>query len=408
MNVKKNWTGPLSDLKIIDLTRVLSGPFVTQLLGDQGAEIIKIEPPDGDDTRKFPPFINGESHYFFAPNRNKKSIGLDLKKPEAIAILKKLITNADILVENYRPGVMDKLGLSYKTLSTINPKLIYCSISGFGMDGPLRDAPSFDAITQALTGAMSINGDPTHSPSKIGLPIGDLVAGVFAPIGILSALHERSLTGKGRLIDISLYDGLIGMLEVLAQLVFITDKNPNRVGSAHQNIVPYNTFDTLDGPIIIAALTDRFWFNLCDALDAEDLKNNSLYNSNLGRAEHRKFIEDSISKILILKPTSYWINKLKKHDVPHAPVLGIKEALQHPHAIARNMVVTANHSKAGLIKMIGRSIKFPGSEQEPLKAPPVFGEHTVEILTEILGLSNSEILNLEKIGAIFSNQKKEF
>src|SRR5205823_4034611 len=238
-NQESGWAGPLQGLRVVDLTRVLAGPFCTQSLGDLGAEVLKVEPPDrGDETRHFPPFIGGESHYFLGINRNKKSLVIDLQKPAGAEILRRLVAKADILVENYRPGVMDRLGLGYDKLSAINPRLIYCAISGFGLSGPLRDKPSFDIVTQALTGALSINGERGHMPVKLGIPLGDMVGGVFGPIAILAALHERSLTGRGRLIDISLYDGLIGMLGYFAQLAFITgeDPPPNRrrmAGAAH-------------------------------------------------------------------------------------------------------------------------------------------------------------------------------
>ena len=219
------WGGPLEGLRVLDLTRVLAGPYATQSLGDLGAEVIKVEPPNGDDTRKFPPFAGQESHYFLALNRNKKSLVIDLKQEAGKDLMCRLAAKSDILIENYRPGVMDKLGLGYEALCAINPRLIYCSISGFGQTGPLRDKPSFDIVTQAMSGALSINGEKGRPPVKLGLPIGDMVGGVYGPIAILAALHERSLTGRGRLIDISLHDGLIGMLGYLAQLSFVTGED---------------------------------------------------------------------------------------------------------------------------------------------------------------------------------------
>src|SRR5438093_4040335 len=219
---ESGWAGPLQGIRVVDLTRVLAGPFATQSLGDLGAEILKIEPPGGgDETRRFPPFIAGESHYFLGINRNKKSLVIDLQQKAGADILRRLVAGADILVENYRPGVMDRLGLGYDALKALNPGLIYCAISGFGLTGPLRDKPSFDIVTQALTGALSINGERGHMPVKLGIPLGDMVGGVFGPMAILAALHERTQTGCGRLIDISLHDGLIGMLGYLAQLAFI-------------------------------------------------------------------------------------------------------------------------------------------------------------------------------------------
>jgi crotonobetainyl-CoA:carnitine CoA-transferase CaiB-like acyl-CoA transferase len=394
------WPGPLSGLKVIDLTRVLAGPFVTQLLGDMGAEVIKIEPPHGDETRSFPPFTGSESRYFFAPNRNKKSVVLNLKNPEGVQVLRRLVERADVLVENYRPGVMDSLGLSYEALSRINPRLVYCAVSGFGTDGPLRDQPSFDAVTQALTGAMSLNGPRGGPPVKIGLPIGDLVAGVFAPLGILSAIHDRERTGRGRFVDVSLYDGMIGLLQVFAQSALATGVDPVPLGSEHPNLVPYNTYAASDGSIIVAALTDVFWQRLCTALERPDLASDPRFSSIGGRREHRDELDATVARIIGAKSVAHWLERLAQADVPHAPVLGVRAALAHPHALAREMVIEAVHPVAGQIKLVGRSVKFPGEKQAPLAAPPLLGEHTTEILAKELGMCEADISRLERSGAI--------
>jgi len=394
---KKEWPGPLGGLKVIDLTRVLAGPFATQLLGDLGAEILKIEQPGtGDETRKFPTFVSGESNYFLGLNRGKKSLIIDLQKPAGADILRRLVAGADILVENYRPGVMERLGLSYTTLSAINPRLIYCAISGFGLTGPLRDKPSFDIVTQALTGVLSINGERGQSAVKLGFPMGDMVGGIFGPIGILSALHERSVTGRGRLIDVSLYDGLIGMLGYLAQLAFVTGRDPEPVGSGHPNIVPYGSFPTSDGAIIIAALSEGFWIKLCDALERPDLAGDSRFATPVGRRDHRDELDTTISEITRTRTVAEWEQRLSAYDVPHAPVLGITAALAHPHATAREMVVTAEHPIAGQIRMVGRSIKFPGAAQQPLSSPPTLGQDTAEVLKQELGLSDAQIEQLRQ------------
>src|SRR5690625_1187356 len=268
-----SWAGPLTGIKVLDLTHVLAGPYLTQLLADQGAEVLKVEAPgDGDETRNFAPYLQGESHYYLGLNRNKKSLVIDFKKKQGQTLLQKLASQADILVENFRPGLMKEINLDYETLAALNPRLIYCSISGFGMSGPLRDKPAFDIVTQAMSGALSINGEPNRNPVKIGLPLGDLVGGVFGSVGVLSALHERNHTGKGRLVDISLHDGLMGMLGYLAQLHFVTGNDPTPVGSGHPNIAPYGAFPASDGQIIIACLLQSFWLKLCDALNSEALK----------------------------------------------------------------------------------------------------------------------------------------
>src|ERR1700680_4765301 len=337
---KPGWAGPLQGLRVVDLTRVLAGPFATQNLGDLGAEIFKIEPPGGgDETRRFPPFLGGESHYFLGINRNKKSLVIDLQQAAGADILRRLVARADILVENYRPGVMDRLGLGYAPLAALNPPLIYCAISGFGLSGPLRDKPSFDIVTQALSGALSINGERGHLPVKLGIPLGDMVGGIFGPMAILAALHERARTGRGRLIDISLYDGLIGMLGYFAQLAFITGEDPPPMGSSHPNIVPYGSFPAADGSIIIAVLSESFWGKLCDALERPDLAQDPRFATPTLRRDRRDEIDRLIAEVTRTRTVAEWETRLAAADVPYAPVLGVTAALAHPHAQAREMVV---------------------------------------------------------------------
>jgi crotonobetainyl-CoA:carnitine CoA-transferase CaiB-like acyl-CoA transferase len=395
------WPGPLGGIKVIDLTRVLAGPFATQSLGDLGAEVLKIEPPgSGDETRHFPPFVDGESHYFLGINRNKKSLIIDLQQEAGKEILRRLVAQSDILVENYRPGVMERLGLGYAALAEINPRLIYCAISGFGLSGPLRDKPSFDIVTQALSGALSINGERGHMPVKLGIPLGDMVGGVFGPMAILAALHERHRTGKGRLIDISLHDGLIGMLGYFAQLAFITGEDPPPMGSSHPNIVPYGSFPAADGSIIIAVLSESFWGKLCEALERPELATDPRFATPTLRRDRRDEVDGIISDITRTRTVAEWEERLKAADVPHAPVLGVTAALSHPHAQAREMVVEAEHATIGPIKVVGRPIKFPGASQPPVTAPPAFGQHTEAVLRDRLGYSDAEIVALRDAGVI--------
>jgi crotonobetainyl-CoA:carnitine CoA-transferase CaiB-like acyl-CoA transferase len=394
------WGGPLEGIRVLDLTRVLAGPYATQSLGDLGAEVIKVEPPQGDDTRNFPPFVGRESHYFLALNRSKKSVVIDLKQEAGKDLLRRLVAKSDILIENYRPGVMDKLGLGYEALSAINPGLIYCSISGFGQSGPLRDKPSFDIVTQAMSGALSVNGEKGRPPVKLGLPIGDMVGGVYGPIAILAALHERSQTGRGREIDISLHDGLMGMLGYLAQLSFVTGEDPQPVGSMHPTIVPYGSFQAADGYIIIAVLSETFWPKLCQALERADLANDERFATLPDRREHREVLEEIISKVVASKTVAEWERRLEDHDVPYAPILGVSAALSHPHAQAREMVVTAVHRDIGEMRMTGRPVKFPGATQAALTAPPALGEHTREVLRDLLDVTDDEFRALSESGAV--------
>jgi len=389
-----SWAGPLQGIRVLDFTRVLAGPAASLALADLGAEVLKIEPPEtGDDTRLFPPFRDQVSHYFLSVNRGKKSIVIDLKTEAGVALAKDLAAKCDILIENYRPGVMDRLGLGYQTLCAINPRLIYCAISGFGMTGPLRDRPSFDIVLQALSGALSVNGEAGGAPIKMGIPLGDLVGGINGPIGILAALHERSVTGRGRLIDVSLLDGMLGMLGYLAQLTFFTGKDPEPQGSQHPNLVPYGTFPARDGSIIIACLTNSFWKRICRALDMQAISD-PRFDTLERRRDNRSLVNEMISASTRQKNVQELVELLTQHEVPHAPILGIQDALSQPQAQAREMVVETDHAVLGRIPIVNRPIKFSGDAQPVPTAPPVLGEHTDEILSDILGLSSEQIERL--------------
>jgi crotonobetainyl-CoA:carnitine CoA-transferase CaiB-like acyl-CoA transferase len=390
-----SWAGPLQGIRVLDFTRVLAGPAASLALGDLGAEVLKIEPPGtGDETRSFPPFRAGESHYFLSVNRGKKSIVVDLKTADGVALVKDLAAKCDVLIENYRPGVMDRLGLGYAALSAINPRLIYCAISGFGMTGPLRDRPSFDIVMQALSGALSVNGEPDRPPTKLGIPLGDLVGGVNGPMGILAALYERSVTGRGRLIDVSLFDGMLGMLAYLPQLAFFTGVDPKPQGSQHPNLVPYGVFPASDGSIVIACLTNSFWANICRALGMDDWIEDSRFDTLVKRRDIRDTVNERISRVTTQKTVNELVALLTQHQVPHAPILGITDALSQPQAVAREMVVETEHQSLGKIPIVNRPIKFPASPQPVPVAPPVLGQHTDEILRDILGLTSERIAQL--------------
>ncbi len=395
------WAGPLGDVKVVDFTRVLAGPFVTQILGDLGAHVFKIEAPGhGDETRTFAPHVGGESHYFLGLNRNKKSLQIDLQTPEGVDLVKRLVAQADVVVENFRPGVMQRLGLGYEALREINPRLIYCAVSGFGMDGPLRDKPSFDIVTQAMSGAMSLNGEPGRDPVKLGLPLGDMVGGIFGSIGVLSALHERHFTGQGRLIDISLHDGMLGMLGYLAQLYFVTGRDPKPVGTSHPNIAPYGAFPASDGLIIIACLVEGFWRKLCECLERPELADDARFATAAARLQNRVELDRTIAEITRTRTVAAWVERLSREDVPHAPILSVGEALSHPHSLARGMVQAVEHPTAGRLNLVGRPIKFAGMEQPGLAPAPTLGQHTRAVLQEELGLDEAALEQLAAAGVI--------
>jgi crotonobetainyl-CoA:carnitine CoA-transferase CaiB-like acyl-CoA transferase len=398
---KPHWPGPLNGIRVLDFSRVLAGPAASQALADLGAEVIKVEPPgDGDDTRTFPPFDQGHSTYFLGINRGKKSIVIDLKTEAGVALARDLAAKSDILVENYRPGVMDRLGLGYETLSGINPRLIYCAISGFGMTGPLRDYPSFDIVTQALSGAFSVNGERDRPPTRLGIPMGDLVGGINGPISVLAALYERTMTGKGRLIDVSLLDGLMGLLAYLPQIAFQTGENPKPQGNPHPNLVPYGVYPARDGLMVIACLTNAFWANLCRALGLDVYIADERFDTLEKRKANREAVDALIAAATEKHSFDELATLLTEHQVPHAPILGVLDALKQPQAVAREMVVETEHAALGTIRIVSRPIKWPGETQPVPDAPPVLGQHTDVILNDLLGLTSEQVAALRKANVV--------
>ena len=396
-----SWPGPLHGIRVLDFTRVLAGPAASLALADLGAEVIKVEPPGtGDETRTFPPLRGGESHYFLSVNRGKKSIVIDLKSEAGLGIARELAAISDVVIENYRPGVMDRIGLSYEALSAINPRLIYCAISGFGMTGPLRDRPSFDIVLQAMSGALSVNGEPGALPTKLGVPLGDLVGGVNGPIAILAALHERSLTGRGRLIDVSLLDGLIGMLGYLAQLAFFNGEDPAPSGSEHPNLVPYGIFPAKDGSIVVACLTNNFWSRICASLQRPDLVDDARFSSIEARRSNRTDVNRLLSEFTRERTIDALTALFTEHEVPHAPILGVGAALAQAQSVEREMVVETNHATLGPIPIVSRPIRFPGDRQPVPEAPPMLGQHTSEILQNLLGLTSERIEQLRAANVV--------
>lgn len=395
-----DYPGPLAGVRVLDFTRVLAGPAASLALADLGAQVIKIEPPGtGDETRTFPPIRDGESHYYLSVNRGKKSIVVDLKSAQGVTLIKDLAAKCDIVVENYRPGVMDRLGLGYEALSAVNPKLIYCAISGYGQTGPLKDNPSFDIVLQAMSGALSMNGDAHGLPTKLGIPLGDLVGGINGPIGILAALYERDRTGRGKFIDVSLMDGLIGMLGYIAQLAFFTGQDPQRQGSQHPNLVPYGIFPAAeDGSIVVACLTPGFWGRICKSIGRPELTGDPRYDTLEKRRDAREEVNEIVSEFTRRHTVDELVRIFTEFEVPHAPILGVTDALAQPQAVHRNMVVEVEHQTLGTIPIVNRPVTFAG--QPAPEAPPVLGQHTDEILANVLGLDAGQIAALRAGGAI--------
>lgn len=391
-----NAAQPLDDLLVIDLTRALAGPFCTVMLSDLGARVIKVETPDGgDDTRGWgPPFVGAESAYFLSVNRNKESLTLNLKEPRGVAIVRRLLTRADVLVENFRPGIMDRFGLGYQALRAEFPRLIYASISGFGQDGPFRERTAYDLILQGMGGLMGITGEEDGPPVKVGVAIADICAGMYAAFGILAALRVRERTGRGQQVDAALLDGQVSWLTYNAGIYFATGESPGRLGSAHPTIVPYQAFRTTDGYINVAVGSEAIWRRFCEVVDPA-LGADARYATNRDRVAHRAQLIDRLQRIFATKPTAAWTELLDGAGVPTGPILSIAEVFAHPQVRHRQMVAEVDHPTAGRIGQTGVPVKLSETPGRLRAAPPVLGQHTDAILRE-LGMSAREIATLRQ------------
>ena len=388
--------------EVLDLSRVLTGPFCSMILADLGAEVWKIEElQHGDQTRSIPPYVNGESHYYMAINRNKVSLAIDLKRPEGRDVALGLAKKADVVLENFRPGVMERLGLGYDDLRANNPGLIICSITGFGQSGPMSDKPSFDLVTQALSGVMSINGEPDGPPTKLGVPLGDVGGGLWAAIAVLAALQHRNTTGQGLHVDLSLLDGLVGLLGYLAEIFLVTGESPERVGSSHHNIVPYGRYPVKDGHIVLALHVGNFWRNFCHAVDRPDLIEDDRFRTTADRHRNRSVLEPLVIGILMQRTMAEWHEIFDKGDVPHGPVYSIGDALNQPAVRSRGLVKTTHHPRAGKVDVVGSPIQFQGMPFElPMRAAPMLGEHSASLLRDVLGYGDAAITALAEGGII--------
>jgi formyl-CoA transferase/CoA:oxalate CoA-transferase len=391
---------PLAGIKVLDISRVLTGPFATMLLGDLGAEVIKVEMPrTGDETRAWgPPYIAGESAYFLSINRNKKSITVNLKHPQGREIIHKLAKDADVMVENFLPGTVERLGVDYETIQKINPRVIYCSISGYGQDGPYRDYPAYDLLMQGEGGFMSITGEKDGDPVRIGVAIIDIGAGMYAVTGILSALLARKETGRGQYIDVSLLDTEVSWLTYMACNYFASGKDPLRLGSAHPSIVPYRAYRAKDKYFILAVGNDAIWQRFCAALELP-FANDPRFATNAKRVENREVLDRLLGEIFAQKEARYWVEKLNVNKVPCGMINAISEVVSHPQVLHRGMVVKMEHPKAGEIRVLGNPLKFSALDVAYRLPPPLLGQHTEEILSG-LGYSAGEIEELRANGVI--------
>jgi CoA:oxalate CoA-transferase len=369
---------PLSDVVVIDLTHVIAGPFATMILADLGATVLKIETPGrGDTARGTPPHDDGMSHFFAAVNRNKESVALNIKTPEGKRLLESLIRQADVVVHNYRPGVMEKLGLGYDDLVKLKADLVYCAISGFGQDGPLRDRPAFDGVIQAMAGLMSLTGEADGPPVRAGLSVGDYIPGLYAAMATVVALRDRDRTGRGQYIDVSNFDCLFNILGYYIPYYELTGKVPQRTGGAHPTVVPMGGFPTADGHIVVAAFNQGFWRNLCKALGKAEWLEDARYLTLGTRAKHSKVLFKDLCDVLRTRTTAEWEAIFEQHDVPCGPVLDVGDLVGHPQIKHRGLI---EHLGRGRMSAPVRPVKYSNFEQQVRIPPPRLGEHTVEVL----------------------------
>jgi crotonobetainyl-CoA:carnitine CoA-transferase CaiB-like acyl-CoA transferase len=390
---------PLDGITIVDLTRVLSGPYCTMLLADMGARVIKIEQPGkGDVTRQWgPPFVEGESAYFLSINRNKESVTLDFKAPEGRAALEQLIAKADVLVENFRPGTLAKLGLDYATLAPRHPRLVYCSISGFGQTGPRKNEPGYDAVMQGEGGLMSITGAAGGPPYRLGVAISDIVSGMFAAQGIAMALFARERTGRGQLVDIGMLDSVAALLSYQAAIYFITGAAPSRMGNRHPTIVPYQTFGTADGEFVLAVGNDEQWRKFCGVVGMEP---QDRFATNRQRVVQHAEIETIINDKLRAHPRRYWIERLSAAGVPCGSVRDLHEVFTDPQLTARDMIAVVEHAAAGPLRLLGVPVKLSDTPASVRTAPPTLGQHTSAVLCGDLGMTDKTVADLRARGVI--------
>lgn len=403
--------GALENIKIVELCRVLAGPWASQTLADLGADVIKIEHPrDGDDTRLWgPPFLKGhdqdqaQSAYFLCTNRNKRSVALDFSKPEGRAALGKIIGQADVLIENFRPGTLTKYGLDYQTVSAANPRLVYCSITAFGQTGPEKHRPGYDFAIQAMGGLMSITGHPDGTagggPMKVGVAVTDIFAGLYATIGVLAALEARHTTGRGQHLDIALFDTQVAVLANQAANFLVSGKAPDRLGNSHPNVVPYQSFETADGHLVLAIGNDEQFRRCCTRINRADLTSDTRFQTNERRVKNRDALVAELSATLATASTAYWLAELESADVPCAPINRIDQVFDHPQAKARGLRIEIQHP-CGAAPLVASPVRLSETPPTYRRAPPLLGQHSREVLVEEAGISEADFHSLLLSGAV--------
>ncbi|MCD5414392.1 MAG: CoA transferase [Clostridiales bacterium] len=391
----------LQGIKILDLTRVLAGPYATMILADLGADVVKIEMPEiGDDSRYFGPHINGESAYFMSINRNKRSMTLNLKKEEGKKLFLEMIKEFDVVVENFRPGTMERLGLGYDMLKTVNSELVYAAASGYGHTGPYSKRAAYDAVVQAMGGLMSITGEKGGKPTRVGSSIGDIAAGLFTAIGILTALTNRSVTGKGQMVDVAMLDCQVAILENAIARYTAGGEIPKPIGNRHSSIVPFEPFEARDGEIMIAVGNDAIWHKFCNTIEKAELIDDVKFCTNVLRHENHSLLKPIISEEIKKKTIKEWQNILDTAGVPNGPINTIDKVVKDPQIIAREMIVEVEHPIAGKVKIPGIPIKLSETPGEITRSAPLLGEHTKEVLKEVLGYDDNKIKSLFDCGIV--------
>lgn len=396
-------TGPLAGMKVIELAHIMAGPVCGLMLADMGADVIKVEKPDGDDSRRFvPPAIHGESAAYMMMNRNKRGLALNLKDPEAVKVLHRLLEEADVVIENYRMGTMERLGLGYDDLRAINPRLIYCEISGFGRTGPYAERGGFDLIAQGMSGLMSITGEgPGRPPVKTGAPVSDITAGIVAAMGVSAAYARMLQTGQGQKVDTSLFEAAITQTYWQSAIAFATGVAPGPMGSAHPLNGPYQAFQTADGWINVGAANQRNWLRFLDVIGAPELNDDPRFASNHDRMQHLKDLEEILNDHLRRETSEVWLERMERAGLPAGPVLDILQMQADPQAHARDMIVEVDHPVAGAVKTLGHPVKFSETPASIRSAAPLLGQHSREVLREA-GYDAGQIEAMIASGAVIA------